>query len=75
MDTNNGFYRNMKFYCDIVCVLLHRHLASVKNKVLECYSGMCSFEKEALNWFSRVSPNFCRTKNIALVVIKKVSSI
>ena len=49
--TSNGFYLNIKFYCDIVCILLHCDVTSVKNKVLECYSGMCNFEKRLQNSF------------------------
>lgn len=61
MCTNNGFYLSIKFYCDRVCVLLHCHLTSVKNKVLECCSGVCNFVKEAPEQFSSVSPNLYHT--------------
>lgn len=57
MCANNGFYLNVKFYCDIACVLLYCQVIYVKEKVLECCSGMNHFEKEAPEQFSSIFPN------------------
>lgn len=69
MCTNNCFYLNIKFCCDIVCVLLHCHMTSVKNKVLECSSGMCNFEKSLQNSYPVYPLTSTTHIKIALVVI------